>query len=317
MTFLRTHFFFLTLALHVSAGTVVCEEGEDSIIISRNGSPVLTYHKTAKVPEGVDQKYARSGFIHPIRTPSGRVLTDDYPQPHHSHQNGVFLVWRKAKFEGKELNFWEPSAATVRHSKVLEIINGPDKSGFRVERAHVDGEKTILTEIWNVTVQAKTGHIDLHSEQRCATKSPLTLTRYHYGGMAIRGSRQWFPSAHTSAEKGASKDEFVTPCRMFTNEGLNEKTGNHSRPLWVCMTGPVDGADVSITLIPHPSNVRHPQHTRIHPKMPYFCILPSVKEPYTIEPNQPLLSRFRMIAQDGKPDPIQLNAAQQSFAGSR
>ena len=135
--------------------------------------------------------------------------------------------------------------------------------------------------------------------------------------MAIRGSRQWFPSAHTSAGKGATKDEFVAPAKMITNEGLTQENGNHSRPLWVAMTGPVDGAPASIALIPHPGNLRHPQHARLHPKMPYFCLLPSVKEPFTIKPGQPLVSRFRIVVEDSEPTPVKLDAIQQAFARSK
>ena len=314
MTALSTTICFLSLALNLPAAEVVCVEKEDDIVITNNERHVLTYHKTAKVPDGVEAKYARSGFIHPITTPSGKVLTDGYPQPKHSHQNGVFLIWRKASFEGKELNFWEPSEATVRHEKTLELINQEDFAGFRVERTHVDGDRIILTEIWTVRVHADTGHIDLDSEQYCATKSPLTLARYHYGGMAIRGSRQWFPSAHTSAGTGARNGEFAAPVRMLTNEGLTQENGNHSRPLWVAMTGLIDGAPASITLIPHPGNARHPQHARLHPKMPYFCLLPSVEKPFTIAPDKPLVSRFRMVVQDGEPDSAILNTLQQSYA---
>ena len=60
----------------------MCEERKDEIVITRNERHVLTCHKTAKVPEGVEAKYARSGFIHPISTPAGKVVTDGYPQPH-------------------------------------------------------------------------------------------------------------------------------------------------------------------------------------------------------------------------------------------
>lgn len=292
-------FFLLTAT---GAADVVCKESDDEIVITRNGKHVLTYLKTAKVPPGVDAKYGRSGFIHPISTPSGRVLTDDYPVPHHSHQHGLFFAWRKASFEGNELNFWEPSKAVVRHEKTLEIMNEKGVAGFRVELAHVHGARKVLREAWTVKVSAETGHIDLKSEQSCATASPLTLEKFHYGGMAIRGTRQWFRDAHTS--KGAPKDEFVEPCTMITNEGKTQANGNHSRPRWVSMTGKIDGAPASITFIPHPSNFRYPQPVRLHPKMPYFCFIPTAEKPFKIEPGTPWISRYRIVAEDGKPSTL-------------
>ena len=120
--------------------------------------------------------------------------------------------------------------------------------------------------------------------------------------------------AHTAAGKGATKDEFVEACRMITSEGLSQADGNHSRPLWVCMMGPVDGASVAITLIPHPANVRHPQHVRLHPKMPYFCFIPTVEKPFDIEPGKPWASRYRIVTEDGEPDTKKLDSVQRAFA---
>lgn len=317
MTSIRLLTLLFALSLSSATAQVVCEETDDYLTISRAGKHVLTYHKTVQLPDGVDAKYARSGFIHPISTPSGRVITDDYPVPHHAHQHGLFFAWRAATFRGEKMNFWEPGSQSIRHEKVLQVINDKHVAGFQVELAHVSGDEHILREIWTVKVDAKTGAIDLTSEQRCATESAITLEKFHYGGMAIRGSRQWFPEAHTSAGKGATKDEFVEACRLLTDEGLTQKDGNHSRPKWVCMTGPVDGAAVSITMIPHPTNFRYPQHVRLHPKMPYFCFIPTVEAPFRIEPGTPWISRYRILAEDGEPDVAALNEVLKLFASDK
>ena len=305
------------MAMLPLTGNVKCVENSTHIIIHRNGKHVLTYNKEAKVPEGVDPKYARSGFIHPISTTSGKVITDDYPLPHHSHQNGLFFAWKKATYNEKKLNFWEPGKDFIRHEKVLEIINQENFAGFRVELAHVSGKTKILAETWMVKVHASTGHIDLTSKQTCVVKSPLILDKIHYGGMAIRGSRQWFPDAHTSAGKGATNDEFIAPAQMITSEGKTQEDGNHSRPKWVCMTGKIDGSPVSITLIPHPTNFRHPQHVRLHPNMPYFCFIPTVEESFKIMPGEIYTSRFRIIVEDGAPLPNKLNEEQSVYAKER
>ena len=212
------------------------------------------------------------------------------------------------------MNFWEPGKQTIRHAKVLEILNEKSSAGFRVELAHLSGKKKILREVWTVKVDAETGFIDFKSEQGCATDSPLTIERHHYGGMAIRGSRQWFKDAHTSAGKGATKDEFVEPCKMLTSQGLTQENGNHSRPKWVSMTGAVDGDSVSMTLIPHPSNFRYPQHVRLHPDMPYFCFIPTVEEPFQIRPGTSWVSQYRIIVEDVEPDPDRINRVQQQYA---
>ncbi len=301
-----------------AAANVICEQSDDVIVIKRDGRHVLTYQKKDKVPQGVDPKYARSGFIHPISTPSGRVLTDDYPLPHHSHQHGLFFAWRKGKFEGEEVNFWEHTKeTTVRHEKVLEILNEGEIAGFRVQLAHVHGKKKVLDETWTVLVHNDTGFIDFKSAQTCATDSPLTLTKYHYGAMALRGARDWsdleFEKAQKEAKKSGGKPSVPEPCSMLTSEGRTREDGNHTRPEWVCMTGPINGEPVAITLIPHPSNFRHPQHVRLHPNMPYFCFIPTVDEPFQIKPGKIYVSRFRIVAEDGKPDVERLKKIQTDY----
>ncbi|MDG2168422.1 MAG: PmoA family protein [Opitutales bacterium] len=53
-------------------------------------NPVLSYQtNTVQPPEGMDKIYARSGFIHPLYSPSGKVLTDPFPIGH-VHQHAVF-----------------------------------------------------------------------------------------------------------------------------------------------------------------------------------------------------------------------------------
>ncbi len=299
----------------VSLGAQVqCQETEDGITLSREAKHVLTYNKTAAVPPGVDPAYARSGFVHPITTPSGRVLTDAYPLPHHTHQHGLFFAWKKAVFEGEAANFWEhhDSGATVRHDAVLEIVNGKSRAGFRVRLVHLLGERVVLKEEWKVMIDAETGFIDFSSKQVCATDSPLVLQRFHYGAMALRGSRQWFGDATGEAKEAAEAKE---RCRLLTSEGRTRVDGNHTRPKWVCMTGPLGGEAVAITLIPHSTNFRYPQHVRLHPEMPYFCFIPTVDEGFQIEPGKPWVSRYRIVIDDGEPDPKRLHEIRKAYAG--
>ena len=86
---------------------------------------------------------------------------------------------------------------------------------------------------------------------------------------------------------------------------------------YVCMTGPVDSAPVSITFVPHPTNFRHPQHVRLHPVMPYFCFIPTVEKPFEIEPGKPWVSRYRIVAEDGEPDAKKLDSVQRAFAAEK
>ena len=48
--------------------------------------------------------YERAGYIHPVRTPTGRIVTDDYP-PNHIHHHGIWAAWAKTEFQGRAPDF--------------------------------------------------------------------------------------------------------------------------------------------------------------------------------------------------------------------
>ena len=80
---------------------------------------VLRYnHALMPPPEGQDPLYTRSGFIHPLWSPAGAVLTNIHPKDHYHHL-GVWMPWTMATFEGRDIDFWnlKKGNATVRFVK--------------------------------------------------------------------------------------------------------------------------------------------------------------------------------------------------------
>lgn len=267
---------------------------EMELIDSRQ--PVLTYHtSTVLPPRGIDAVFQRSGFIHPLRTPTGRVVTADFPADH-AHQHGIFFAWKQAEFEGRAIDFWNQADRTglVEHTAVQHVESGPVYAQFEVSLRHLDltasdGPKPVLDEDWTVRLYALADvHVvDLTSRQRCASASPLKLLEYHYGGMGYRGPTEWL-----GTDSGFE---------MTTNEGLGRIEGNHSRPLWVDCLGPLDSAACGIRVVQHPDNFRFPQPVRLHPSKPYFVFAPEVLGEFVIEPEQEYESRYRYIVFDSAP----------------
>ena len=103
---------------------------------------------------------------------------------------------------------------------------------------------------------------------------------------------------------------------MATKEGENQQSGNHTRPDWVAMWGRGLGQPAGIVAMSHPANFRSPQHVRLHPKKPYFCFLPMVERPLELKPKVPYVSRFRLVAFDGKLDTKKVGAVCKQFQTS-
>lgn len=314
--------------------TLRCTENARQIQISIGGKPVVTYQKSIREsPDGIAPVFRRSGYLHPVMTPSGRTVTGDFP-PDHAHQHAIFSAYVRTRFEGNAVDFWNQRAEQggVRHDRVISTQQSRDSASFQVRLAHeqyVGDGKTIpaLYETWKVTVHRTSANaylFDLESEQTCASDSPLTIRKYHYGGMALRGSNQWYSestaAALTAAQQRLKKNpDAELPSlelaghRFLTDEGKNRFSGNHSRANWVSISGVVDGEPAGIVVIGHPDNFRHPQPVRLHPNKPYFCFAPMVLGEFTIRPGQPFRSKYRYIVHDGPPDIELIRSTRREF----
>jgi len=292
---------------HSLKAALKCVETDSVIEIYEEKNLVLRYNKVpTEEAERNDPLYTRTGYIHPLCTPSGKVITGDYA-PDHPHQHGLFFAWTKTSFEGRSPEFWNQKQGSGRISYVrtIQVISEATGSGFEVEHLFEDltangGPKPALREAWKVRVEVVDGRyqIDIVSKQLCATNSPLTIEKYHYGGMAIRGNAEWL---------GAGNAE------MTTSEGKNRIEGNHTRPSWVKMSGNLDGEPCGIAALCHPGNFRAPQWVRLHPDKPYFVFAPVVEEPFVIKPGEEYRSRYRFLIFDGNVDAGTFNKAVKAF----
>ena len=287
----------LRLSLPTSAADLKLTETDDEIIVTLRDKPVLNYIKTEKpAPKGIATHFRRSGYIHPVYSPTGQEVTGDFPADH-PHQHALFLSWTKTSFDGKEIDFWNQAKkqGRVEFREVLGLKRGDKQVSFRVKHAFTipEGDKTIdvLHEVWTVTVhQTPEDHFlfDIESVQKCATDKALKLPTYHYGGMAFRANGEWLKD---------DGDKSIQPgdLRYLTSGGKDRWEGNHTRTDWVAFGGKIDGQEVSATVFGSPGNFRAPQQVRIHPDKPYFCFAPMIDGPFEIAPGEPYTSRYRYL----------------------
>lgn len=295
---------------------IALEEAETSLRFTCDGRALFTYQmQPGPVPTGIGAEFQHGAYLHPVFSPSGRLVTGDH-RPDHPHQRGVFLAWTKTEFEGRQPDFWNMGKAKggkltgeVRFERLTSRTAGPVFGGFSSEHLwldHTSGEvKPVLKETWHVTAfplslgGLATNVIDLVSVQACAGTSPLKLPKYHYGGLGLRGNALWDP---------------VDRVTMLTSTGAGRVQGDGKKASWVWLGGEVDGETTGTTVLMHPDNFRFPQPLRLNPKNPQLCIAPSAEGDWSIQPGQPLTLRYRLVISDGKPDPALLDRLLQDFA---
>lgn len=299
-------------------GGVQVQQDGDIVKLSIAGRRVLEYQGGAGTLPRPDIKpiYRRGGIIHPIFSPSGKLVSDSYA-PNHLHQHGVWFSWTKTEFDGRHPDFWNmgEGTGTVEFVALDKTWSGAVQGGFRSRHRYVDlttpAHKVALNETWEViaydvgrsagAVTARPYYMfDLVCTQECASASPLKLPKYHYGGLGFRGNWAW---------NGVDKTSFLT------SEGIADRVqGNETRGRWCHIGGLVDGALAGIAVLCHPDNFRAPQPMRLHPSEPFFCYAPSQLGDWEIAPGRPYVSRYRFIVQDGAPDRAELDRLWQEYA---
>jgi Family of unknown function (DUF6807) len=264
--------------------------GSGDVRLERGEPRVVRYaHQPVPQPDPV---FTRSGYLHPVRTPSGRIVTNDSP-PNHLHHHGIWAAWTSSQFEGRKSNFWESKEkqGLVEVVKVEETFSGPVFGGFKTRHRYVnlngpDGPKTALEETWEVRVynQSAPHLFELISIQTCATEQPVVIKEYRYGGVGFRGPADW---------EGKAGVEFLT------SEGKNRIEGHATRAKWVLAWGKIGDRTASVGFLGHATNFRDPQPLRIHPDEPFFNWAVPQGGDFSIEPGKPYGARYRFVVADG------------------
>lgn len=298
-----------------AAEAVTAKKDGALVRLAVKGKPVATYQTTPSTPPpGVAAHYAHGAYLHPVHTPSGRLVTGDYP-PDHKHQRGIFFAWTKTKFEGREPDFWNMGKGDNKITAATEFVavdriwSGPVQGGFASRHRFVDRLTPepipMLNEQWVVTaynVAASGGKawlLDFASTQQCAGGSPVSLPKYYYGGLGVRGQAAWDP---------------VDAVTFLTSNGDDRKKGDASKANWVHMGGQVEGAPAGLAVLIHPGNFRSPQPLRLNPKNPQLCVAPSADGDWEITPGKPYVSRYRFVIADGAADKAELERLWNDYA---
>lgn len=285
-----------------AAPTVSIKEDKEVVKVSIKNKPLFTYHTTlVKPPADSPAYYGRSGFIHPLYSPNGKIMTDDFPAGH-AHQHALFSAWTNTTFKKEFLDFWNQhlQKGTVEHISVEKIIQGHVFGQLQVllsYRSTKYGE--VLKEKWTITVYPFNNYylFDLYSDQLNTSADTLFINTYHYGGLAFRGSREWNPD---------DKVHYKNNWHILTSEGIKDTSANGTHARWVDASGVIGGATAGVTVFNHPGNFRYPQAIRVHPAFPYWCYTPAPDGAFFIAPGARYQSRYRYFVHNGPLDITQV-----------
>jgi hypothetical protein len=303
-------------------GVLVSNENSEDVVVAKHGKKLRVTDSGKTLFEyqaepgalprpGIDQLYTRGGYLHPILSPRGVRVSEDFPT-NHVHHHGIWFPWTKTEFQGRHPDFWNmgDGSGKVEFVSLREQWSGAVQGGFRTEHRFVDlsaeAPVTALQETWEVMAYSapETGRarniFDLKSSQQCATEDPLVLPLYRYGGLGFRGRGEWDGKEN---------------CRFLTSNGETDRVKGHAtRARWCHVGGLVDGKLAGVAILSHPSNFRAPQPMRIHPNEPFFNFAPQQAGEMRISSGETYVSRYRFVVVDGEPDRDEIEAWWEDYA---
>lgn len=273
-------------------------ESEDQIQIYWKGNSVMTYQiTTAFPPEGKPAYYQRSGFLHPVCTPSGQIITDDFPEDH-EHQHGWFYAIRQASFRDSLIDFWNQhyQLGTVALRSLDSVRKQENQVDLFATLDHISTAfGAILEEKWHLQVIPGDSLHQFIWETTLTniTEDTLFAEPYSYGGLGMRGPARW---------NEADSVHFRSRAQALTSLRDTIPDANHTRPFWTAMFGELEQGIGGWAAFDHPENFRYPQPVRVHPEMPYFCLAPMVDYRYALAPGEPMQLRYTIVTFDGEPN---------------
>ncbi|MCP4708268.1 MAG: hypothetical protein GY869_06565 [Planctomycetes bacterium] len=262
---------------------------------------VLQFHQVLVLPpEGSDELFIRNGFIHPLWSPGGKVLTQIHPSDH-IHHLGLWHPWTKLTRQGREIDFWNlnKGEGTVRYKELEQSQSGSVFGSFRVLKEHIDlkdpaGETKVLDEelqvrVWHQPGSKKGYLIDYIIMQENVLEEPIILEAYRYGGMGLRATEKW---------SGQNRN-------YLTSEGNTIKDADGTRARWCNVFGSFDEGAGGILFMGHPENRKHPEPIRIWDEefeFVFFNFCPVKQNPWTIRPGEKIVLKYRLYVYDGEID---------------
>jgi hypothetical protein len=286
---------------------------ENGALTIQSGDKKLLRYQYEKMdaPSGVDPSYGRSGFIHPLWSPKGNVLTRVQP-PDHYHHYGIWNPWTHVLFEGDTIDFWNlnQKQGLVRFANFAGIVDGPVFSEYRALQEHVvvKNDKVALNEIQTVRVyqpESRDYYIaDIVIDMSCADKSPFKILAYRYAGLGWRTTEKW--------DRNNSE--------VLTSDGKTRKDADGSTARWCLVQGAIDSDYAGALMLSYPSNFNHPEPLRIWPENQYnrgdmFAnFSPTKTKDWELLPGKIYSLQYRFIVFNGKFAKERAEGAWQNFA---
>jgi uncharacterized protein len=126
---------------------------DSSVELTENGQPVWTYNHGMMLAGGAAEDRTRCCYLHPVYTPAGVAVSDDFPVDH-PHHRGISWTWPVVIVDGQSYDLWAIKGIHARHEMWLRREAAETRAVLAMREGwYVDKRKVVQADVI-VTVRA-------------------------------------------------------------------------------------------------------------------------------------------------------------------
>jgi len=255
-----------------------------SVELLEDGKPVYVYNYGMTLKPGVNEDRRRAGYLHPVWTPRGTVVTDDFPADH-PHHRGIFWAWPHVKTSGGDFDLWGIRGIHQKFVRWMEKTVSPGQARLAVENVWEAGGRRLVKETALVVAHRAAANrrvLDFTLAFEPLGEPVLLLgessSKKGYGGFCVR-----FAERHNTW--------------IHTDRGKEEADSNMVPHPWAELSADYDGRRATVRVEISPQNPGYPNGWCLRHYGFLGVNFPGTTA-YALRRGKPLELRYRVIVSD-------------------
>ncbi|MCS7315421.1 MAG: DUF6807 family protein [Bryobacterales bacterium] len=220
------------------------EIGPGRLQLSERDRPVFVYNYGLQLKPGVPEDRRRCCYVHPVWTPAGTVVTDDFPADHYHHR-GIFWAWPRVSVAGQTRDLWTLRGIEHRFVRWHAREVFPDRARLEVENGWFVEDRQVLRERVAITA---------HRAQRNARRMEVSLVFEALEPLEIGGE----PAQNKGYGGFSIRFGPRRKTLLRTDTGVEQRDSDMGRHAWAELEGDFDGRRASVRIEIDPGHPGYP-----------------------------------------------------------
>jgi Methane oxygenase PmoA len=229
-------------------------------------------------------------FIHPLRLPTGEVITEEAPTDHIWHR-GIWFAWKfvngvnyweeRDAVIGKQRGITPPTIAQIApntHLLTHQLSWHDDDENAEATRRLTENRQLMIIAHTDGTLQIDWESRFYPTEDTILDRTPYT-TWGGYGGLVTRLAKE------------------ASDTQIIFADGTRTQRPTGESYLWGGIEGSINNTNFAIAFLPHPENIRFPEpfYGNANEKSNFFGPAPLFHEPLSLKKGTELRHRVRLL----------------------